>query len=192
MDSAYHEFGETIENAKPLPDTASQLFPVVYAELRMLAAAQLAREPSGLTLQPTALVHEAYLRLTKDQSADFSRKPWNSRKYFFAAAAKAMREVLVDEARKRKRLKRGGPERVRVSLDSGIAAPELSGDILALHEALQVFSREEETASQLVELRCFMGMSNAAAAKVLGISPSSADRLWRFARAWLLAHLGCD
>lgn len=182
-------FDDASEDGRCIPNSTSQLFPLVYDELRKLAAAQLAKEPSGLTLQPTALVHEAYLKLTKGESATGAKRPWDNRNHFFSAAARAMREILVDEARKRKRLKRGGPDRAEVPLDSGIAAPELSQDILALHEALQAFSQTNEEASRLVELRCFLGLTNDAAAELLGVSPSTTDRQWRYARAWLQAYL---
>ena len=160
---------------------AAELLPLVYDELRALAAARLAAEPSGQTLQPTALVHEAYLRLVG--TADTDR--WDHRGHFFAAAAEAMRRILVDAARRKRREKHGG-QRDRVALDEvQPAAPAPRDDLVALDEALTRLAAADPQAAQLVELRYFAGLSIPEAAQVLGVSPRTADRLWAFARAWL-------
>jgi RNA polymerase sigma factor (TIGR02999 family) len=167
------------------PQAAADLLPLVYAELRRLAAAELAREKPGQTLDATALVHEAYPRLVGP--ADEER--WQSRGHFFAAAAEAMRRILVDRARRKGRKKREGG-RVRVSLDAvepATAAPD--DDLLALDEALSRLAEAEPTAAELVKLRYFAGLSIPQAAKALGMGARSADRLWAYARAWLLDAL---
>ena len=156
--------------------TTDQLLPVVYAELRRLAAAQLAAEGLGQTLQPTALVHEAYLRLVGPVA-------WNGRGHFFAAAAEAMRRVLVDRARARGAIKRGG-RLVREEL-ADRPAEEADGELLALHESLTRLAAVDPQAEEVVKLRYFAGLSSAEAANYLGISERTAGRLWSFARAWL-------
>ena len=162
---------------------AAELLPVVYAELRQLAAAKLAREAVGLSLDATALVHEAYLRLVGDQQFD-------GRGHFFAAAAEAMRRILVDQARARKAVKRGGrAEREPVEPDR-IAAPTPDDELLALNEVLDRLAAEYPDHATLVKLRYFAGLSADEAATSLGISPSTADRRWTFARAWLKRALG--
>src|SRR5262245_37455808 len=167
------------------PAAAEQLLPLVYAELRTLAAQKLAQEKPGQTLQPTALVHEAYLRLVDVDQA----QRWNSRGHFFAAAAEAMRRILVDRARGKRRLKHGGGRR-RVALDEGeLTAPERSEDLLALDEALRQFAGVEPQAAQLVELRYFGGLTVRQAAEVLGVAPRTADFLWAYARSWLLERI---
>jgi RNA polymerase sigma factor (TIGR02999 family) len=158
---------------------AAQLLPLVYDELRKLAARKLAEESPGQTLQPTALVHEAYLRLVGD--ADEPR--WRNRAHFFAAAAEAMRRILIDSARRKKALKHGG-DRVRQPLDDAIA-PEKCDELLALDEALCKLAARDPEKARLVELRYFAGLTGEEAAKVLGISPATADRHWAYARAWL-------
>ena len=163
------------------PQAAADLLPLVYAELRRLAAAQLAREKPGQTLNATALVHEAYLRLVGP--VDEGR--WQSRGHFFAAAAEAMRHILVDIARRKGRKKREG-ERARLSLDAvepAAAAPD--DDLLALDEALTRLAGADPTAAELVKLRYFAGLTIPQAAEALGIGARSADRLWAYARAWL-------
>jgi RNA polymerase sigma factor (TIGR02999 family) len=163
------------------PQAAADLLPLVYAELRRLAAAQLAREKPGQTLHATALVHEAYMRLVGP--ADEER--WQSRGHFFAAAAEAMRHILVDLARRKGRLKRGG-DRVRLNLDA--VEPATGGpddDLLALDEALTRLAGVDPTAAELVKLRYFAGLTLTQAAEALGIGARSADRLWAYARAWL-------
>ena len=168
------------------PKAAAKLLPLVYEELRKLAAARLAQEKPGQTLQPTALVHEAYLRLVGgEQSRD-----WDGRGHFFAAAAEAMRRILVDHVRQKKSLK-GGGGRVRVELrEDAAAAPERSDEILAVDEALAGLAAADPTAAELVKLRYFAGLSVDEAAAALNMSPRSADRLWAYARAWLQRAVG--
>jgi RNA polymerase sigma factor (TIGR02999 family) len=163
------------------PQAAADLLPLVYAELRRLAAAQLAREKPGQTLDATALVHEAYLRLVGPADEEC----WQSRGHFFATAAEAMRHILVDLARRKGRKKRAG-ERVRVSLDAVepvTSAPD--DDLLALDEALTRLGEVDPTAAELVKLRYFAGLTIPQAAEALGIGARSADRVWAYARAWL-------
>ncbi len=170
------------------PHAAAQLLPLVYDELRQLAAAKLAHEQVGQTLQPTALVHVAYLRLVGAEQA----QPWNSRGHFFAAAAEAMRRILVEQARKRKRLKRGG-DRQRLDLDAlQLAVPEVADELLALDEALAELARKHPDKAELVKLRYFAGLTVAEAAQALGISTSTADRHWTYARAWLYRRIVGD
>src|SRR5947209_11356792 len=161
---------------------AADLLPLVYDELRKLAAARMAAEAPGNTLQPTALVHEAYLRLVasaKPQAA------FDGRGHFFAAAAEAMRRILVDAARRKKREIHGG-DRQRVDLDAAApAALDARHDLIALDAALTKLAAEDPQAARLVELRHFAGLTIPEAADVLGISPRTADRVWAFARAWL-------
>ena len=163
------------------PRAAEELLPLVYDELRKLAAARLAQEKPGQTLQPTALVHEAYLRLVGgEQSQD-----WDGRGHFFAAAAEAMRRILVDHVRHKKSL-RGGGGRARVELrEDAAAAPERSDEVLAVDEAIAGLAVADAQAAELVKLRYFAGLSINEAARALNISPRSADRLWAYARAWL-------
>jgi RNA polymerase sigma factor (TIGR02999 family) len=157
---------------------AGQLLPLVYDALRLLAAQKLAREMPGQTLDATALVHEAYLRLVGDQ-------PFENRRHFFAAAAEAMRRILVDQARRKHAEKRGG-DVVRSNLTPDqIAAPERSDELLALDDALIGLVESDPQAAELVKLRYFAGLTMSEAAETLGIPPRSADRLWAFARAWL-------
>lgn len=164
---------------------AGQLLPLVYDELRRLAAARLAREAQGQSLQATALVHEAFLRLV---GTDPTRS-FDGRRHFFAAAAEAMRRILIDRARDRKRLKRGGERhRVWIDLDTVVVEPP-GDDLLALDEALTRLAHEDPGAAQLVKLRAFAGLTLGQAAEVLGISRRSADRDWAYARAWLCAAL---
>jgi RNA polymerase sigma factor (TIGR02999 family) len=163
---------------------ADQIFPLVYNALRELAAAKLARETPGQTLQATALVHEAYLRLVETRA-----QHWNSRGHFFAAAAEAMRRILVDQARKKQSVKHGG-DRAREPLDEANAmAPEVGEDLVALDEALELLASRDAEAAELVKLRFFAGLTSAQAAEALGISPRTADRAWTFARVFLLAEL---
>ena len=158
---------------------AERLLPLVYDELRKLAARRLKREDPGQTLQATALVHEAYLRLVGQDET----RSWNSRGHFFAAAARAMRRILVDNARRKGARKRGvGLE--RQPLDE-VAAPQPDDEMLALDEALQTLAASDPVKARLVELRYFAGLTGEQAAEVLGISPATADRHWAFAKAWL-------
>jgi RNA polymerase sigma factor (TIGR02999 family) len=160
---------------------AEQLLPLVYDELRKLAAARLAHESPGQTLQATALVHEAYLRLV---DVDHAQR-WDGRGHFFAAAAEAMRRILVENARRRNRQKRGGDLAREKLVEDAIAAPEIHEDLVALDAALDRLKAVDPQALQLVHLRYFAGLSIPQAAEYLGISPRTADRLWSFARAWL-------
>ena len=163
---------------------ADQLFPLVYDALRQLAAAKLAQEAPGQTLQATALVHEAYLKLVETHA-----QQWNSRGHFFAAAAEAMRRILVDRARKKQTVKHGGG-RVREPLDeASVMAPEVGEDLVALDEALELLAGRDAEAAELVKLRFFAGLTLAQAADALGISPRTADRAWTYARVFLLAEL---
>jgi RNA polymerase sigma factor (TIGR02999 family) len=163
------------------PHAAGQLLPLVYDELRRLATAHMAHEKPGQTLQATALVHEAYLRLVgKDEE-----QSWNSRGHFFAAAAEAMRRVLVENARRKKCLKHGGDLSRQEFDEEQLAGPELREDLLALDEALTKLATENRTAADLVQLRYFAGFTLPEAAQAIGISPRTAGRLWTYARAWL-------
>jgi RNA polymerase sigma factor (TIGR02999 family) len=168
------------------PSAAEQLLPLVYDELRKLAVQKLAQEKPGQTLEATALVHEAYLRLVDvDQAQHF-----NSRGHFFAAAAEAMRRILVDIAR-RKQSKKGGGGHVRLDLDQVAAATsERSDEVLDIDAALVELARADPQAAELVKFRYFAGLSIPQAAAALGVSPRSADFLWAYARAWLLRSLG--
>jgi RNA polymerase sigma factor (TIGR02999 family) len=171
---------------------AEQLLPLVYEELRKLAAQKLAQEKPGQTLEATALVHEAYLRLIGDQPAAQARDQWNSRGHFFAAAAEAMRRILVDSARRKSRLKHGR-EHQRIDFDSGClvsAAPSL--DLLALDEALSRLAATEPAKAELVNLRFFAGLTMPEAAAALGISLATAERYWTFAKSWLYAEMADD
>jgi RNA polymerase sigma factor (TIGR02999 family) len=161
------------------PHAAEQLLPLVYEELRRLAAQKMAQEAPEQTLQATALVHEAYLRLVDSDQA----RHWNSRGHFFAAAAEAMRRILVDHARRKNALRRGG-DRQRLDL-ADVAEPSRSGDLLALNEALQKLTALDPPKAELVKLRYFAGLTMEKAAEVLGISAATAYRHWAYARAWL-------
>ena len=170
------------------PHAAEQLLPLVYNELRQLAAQKLAQEKPGQTLEATALVHEAYLRLVDTDRAQH----WNSRRHFFAAAAEAMRRILVERARARASLKRGGG-RDRVDLDNlTVACSERPDELLALDEALTRLAAVEAQAAELVHLRYFAGQTMSAAAELLGLSLRSTQRVWAYARAWLLQELERD
>jgi RNA polymerase sigma factor (TIGR02999 family) len=167
---------------------ASQLLPLVYEELRKLAAQKLTQEAPGQTLQATALVHEAYLRLVDVHEAQC----WENRGHFFAAAAEAMRRILINRARDKNRLKRGG-RRQRVDLERLTALEDASADdLLALDDALENLARENKLCADLVQLRFFAGLTLVEAADCLGISPRTADRTWAFARAWLFKALSDD
>ncbi len=169
------------------PDAAGRLWPLVYDELHRLAAAQMSRERPGQTLNATALVHEAYLRLAGDQDRAFA-----NRRHFFAAASQAMRRILVEAARRKGREKHGGGRKRADAdldaLDAGAPAEQL----LALHEALEQFATHDPLKAQLVELRFFGGLTLAEAAECLHISLSTADRGWRYSRAWLYAAMSGD
>jgi RNA polymerase sigma factor (TIGR02999 family) len=159
---------------------AEQLLPLVYDELRLLAAQKMAHEPSGHTLQPTALVHEAWLRL-----AGSNRQLWRGRSHFFGAAAEAMRRILIDQSRRQAAVKRGeglSHEELHESRIELRAPPE---EVLAVHEALDQLAREEPVSAQVVKLRYFAGLSVAETADALELSPRTVNRHWEFARAWL-------
>lgn len=166
------------------PSAAEQLLPLVYDELRKLAAAKLAEEKPGQTLQATALVHEAYLRLADVEKAQH----WNSRGHFFGAAAEAMRRILVDHARRKKAEKRGGDHQ-RVDLENLPLAHIASDDLIQLDETLERLAGEDPLGAKLVELRCFAGLSVEEAAAALQISAATAYRHWAFARAWLHSQM---
>jgi RNA polymerase sigma factor (TIGR02999 family) len=159
---------------------ADKLLPLVYEELRLLAAHKLSQERPGQTLQATALVHEAYIRLIGDREHD-----WKSRAHFFKAAAEAMRRILIDNARRKQRLKRGG-DRHRVGLeDIDLVLEGPSDDLIALDEALERLSKKDNVKAELVRLRFFAGLTNEQAARVLDISVNTADRYWAYSRSWL-------
>jgi RNA polymerase sigma factor (TIGR02999 family) len=160
------------------PNAAADLLPLVYAELRKLAAAKLANESPGHTLDATALVHEAYLKLLGNQLFD-------NRGHFFAAAAEAMRQILVDQARKRKSMKRGGAAHREAIDPNSLPTSDADEQLISLDEALDLFAVKHPEHAELVKLRYFAGLSADDAATLLGISPSTADRRWNFARAWL-------
>jgi RNA polymerase sigma factor (TIGR02999 family) len=166
---------------------AEELLPLVYGELRRLAARSLAKEASGQTLQPTALVHEAYLRLVgTDQT-------WDGRGHFFAAAAEAMRRILIENARRKGRHKRGGDRRRVVLEDVAASAPDMPAeDVLEIDEALTQLAQEDAAKAELVKLRFYAGLSVTEAAHCLGISRATADRYWAYARAWLYDRLHRD
>ncbi len=167
------------------PGAADRLLPLVYDELRKLAARRLAREKPGQTLQATALVHEAYLRLVGGDDP----KPWNGRGHFFGAAAEAMRRIVVENARRKARIRHGGGLR-RVDLDEiDLARDESSDDLLALDAALHRLAEEEPIVAQVVKLRHFAGMTIEQAAAALDISVRTANRHWAYARAWLFQQL---
>jgi RNA polymerase sigma factor (TIGR02999 family) len=167
------------------PAAAEQLLPLVYGELRRLAVAKLAQEKPGQTLQATALVHEAYLRLVDTDKAQH----WNGRGHFFAAAAEAMRRILVEQARRKQRARHGGG-RKRLDLDGlDLADAEASGDFLALDEALERLATEEEPAAAVVKLRYFAGLTIEQTAEALGLSVRTANRHWAYAKAWLYQQL---
>ena len=160
---------------------AAQLLPLVYDELRKLAAEKMVQEKPGQTLQATGLVHEAYVRLVDTKRA----QRWNSRGHFFAAAAEAMRRILVENARRKRSVKHGGA-RQRLDLDEGVSlVEEPTNEILALHEALDQLAAEDAKKAELVKLRYFTGLSVEEAAGVLGISRATADRWWAYAKVWL-------
>ena len=172
------------------PQAADRLLPLVYDELRKLAAAKLGREKPGQTLQPTALVHEAYLRLVASVDASASRvQRWDSRGHFFAAAAEAMRRILIENARRKRRQKRGGTLR-RVQLDPDqLSYSSTAEDLLDLNDALDALVAEDPQAAQFVKLRYFAGLTIEEAAEMVGLSRSAACEHWAYARAWLHRRL---
>jgi RNA polymerase sigma factor (TIGR02999 family) len=169
------------------PSAANELLPLVYGELRRLAAHKMAQEAAGHTLQPTALVHEAWLRLAGDKVATFQ-----NRAHFFGAAAEAMRRILVDRAREKKALKRGG-DLERVNIDSvELPSPMPDDELLALDEALDRLATVDTRAAEMVKLCFFVGLTQEEAARELGVSLATAERIWAFARAWLLREVHKD
>lgn len=166
------------------PKAADQLLPLVYDELRKLAAHKMAKESAGHTLQPTALVHEAWLRLTSDDRCE-----WNGRAHFFGAAAEAMRRILIDRARRKQAIRHGGEqERVdSADLDFAISAPD--DELMAVNDALEKFALRDKQKAELVKLRYFVGLTTAEAAEVLAISIPTADRWWNYSRAWLFEEI---
>jgi len=165
------------------PKAAAELLPIVYDELRKLAAARLAAEKPGQTLQATALVHEAYLRLVDNE------QPWSGRRHFFAAAAEAMRRILVESARRKKSLKRGAGRDDIDPDDIAAVADDRVDELLSLNEALDELARENPAKAELVKLRYFAGLSVQEAADALGISRATADRCWAYAKVWLYRRL---
>ena len=167
------------------PTAATQLLPLVYTELRRLAAAKMARELSGQTLQPTALVHEAWLRVRGS-----SQQSYQNRAHFFGAAAEAMRRILIDNARHKRALRHGGGQAREDLEETDIAAPAKDDQLLAVHEALDKLAAEDKQKAELVKLRFFVGLSIEEASEVLGISAPTAKRWWAYAKAWLYQEIG--
>jgi len=165
------------------PQAADQLLPLVYEELRRLASSKMAQEAPGHTLQATALVHEAWLRLAGDES-----RKWNDRSHFFAAAAEAMRRILVENARRKNRQRRGGGLQ-RVEFDEAALAVADDQQVLAVNDALEKFAGVDKPKAELVKLRYFVGLTIEEAAEVLGISRATAKRHWAYARTWLYAEI---
>lgn len=165
---------------------ADELLPIVYEELRCLAARKMAQEPPGQTLEATALVHEAYIRLVGSEA-----QIWNSRGHFYVAAAEAMRRILIDNARRKKSLKRGGGHQ-RIEFDAAVlraGEPCQMDDLIALDEALQKLAGIDKTKADLVKLRYFAGLTSEHAARILGISTATAERYWDYARSWLRVEI---
>jgi RNA polymerase sigma factor (TIGR02999 family) len=170
------------------PRSAEELLPLVYAELRHLAAQKLSRERPGQTLQATALVHEAWLRLVRTEQ-EGNEPRWDGRRHFFGAAAEAMRRILIESARRKARVRHGGGGE-RLSLDEvEIASPLPDDDLLAMDEALDRLAELDAPAADLIKLRFFTGLTQQQAAEMLGLSRSAADRAWVFARAWLYQQI---
>jgi RNA polymerase sigma factor (TIGR02999 family) len=167
------------------PSAAGELLPLVYEELRKLAAQRMAQEKPGQTLDATALVHEAYVRLVANEN----NQRWDGRGHFFAAAAEAMRRILVEKARQKSRLKHGGKLRREGWKAGDLVAPSTPEEVLAVHEALEGLAATNAEAAHLVKLRYFAGMTIPEAAETLGVSPRKADQLWSYARVWLLAAM---
>ena len=160
---------------------AEQLLPLVYDELRKLAAAKMAQEKPGQTLQATALVHEAYIRLVDVEKA----QRWKSRGHFFAAAAEAMRRILVERARQKQRLKRGGGQQQLGLTEAGLLSDDRADEVLNVDAVLNDLAEQDSQAAELVKLRFFVGLTNEEAAAVIGVSTRSVERLWVYAKAWL-------
>ncbi|HEX4411998.1 MAG TPA: ECF-type sigma factor [Lacipirellulaceae bacterium] len=168
------------------PTASERLLPIVYDELRRLAAARLAQEKPGQTLQPTALVHEAYLRLVNREESQH----WSGRGHFFGAAAEAMRRILIENARRRSRIKHGGElKRAQLSPEE-VGRVDKAQELLDLNDALERLAEEDSQSAELVKLRYFAGLTIPQAAEILGVSPRKANFLWSFARAWLKREMG--
>ena len=166
------------------PKAADELLPLVYGELRKLAAARMAHESPNQTLQPTALVHEAWLRLAGGQN-----KKWDGRAHFFGAAAEAMRRILIERARRKRAARHGGGQQ-RVDVEGvELAAPDEEDQLLAVNDALEKLMQQDKLEGELVKLRYFVGLTNDEAAEVLGISPRTAKHYWTHARAWLFREI---
>lgn len=183
-----HEVTEILKGIHDQPERAAELLPLVYDELRRLARSRLEQERQGQTLQATALVHEAYLRLVGNED----QPQWDSRGHFFGAAAEAMRRILVENARRKGRLKRGGDLERAEFIEDAIVAPEISDDLLQLDAALSTLEQQHPRKAQLVKLRYFAGLTQEQAAQALGIGISTADRDWAYARAWLLRAMSAE
>jgi len=166
------------------PQAAEELLPLVYAELRRLAAHKMANEAPGQTLQPTALVHEAWLRLVGNQN-----QKWNGRAHFFGAAAEAMRRILVENGRRKRAVRHGGGQAKLDLQEIELAAPAPDDELLAVNDALEKLAVRDRKKAELVKLRYFVGLTTEEAAEVLGISVPTADRWWNFSRAWLFEEM---
>jgi RNA polymerase sigma factor (TIGR02999 family) len=166
------------------PKAVDQLLELVYENLRELAARKLAHELPGQTLQPTALVHEAWLRLVGSENPNFENQA-----HFFAAAAEAMRRILIERARRRMSLRRGGKYKVIDIENLDLAGPQADAELLAVHEALNEFSKDHSVQAQVVKLRYFGGRTNEEIARILGVSVTTVKKYWAFSRAWLLQHI---
>jgi len=166
------------------PQAASQLLPLVYTELRRLAAARMANESPGHTLQPTALVHEAYLRLVGDPE-----RKWDGRGHFFGAAAEAMRRILIDQARRKRAIRHGGGLKKIDVAEIDLAGPTAPDELLEVSDALDRFAEQDKPKAELVKLRYFAGLTIEEAAEAMGVSVATAKRWWTFSRAWLYREL---
>lgn len=169
------------------PQEAEELLPLVYDQLRLLAAQKMSQEKSGQTLQATALVHEAYVRLVGDEP-----RSWDSRGHFFSAAAEAMRRILIENARRKKSQKLGG-ERKRIELNEAVLIPEddpQADELIALNDALDKLAEKDKTKAELIKLRFFAGLTIEQTAQIMGISAATAKRYWTYARAWLIREVG--
>ncbi len=166
------------------PKAAEELLPLVYHELRKLAAQKMANEAPGQTLQPTALVHEAWLRLVGNEN-----EPWDGRAHFFAAAAEAMRRILIDNARRKRALRHGGGQQRLDADEMEIAAPSDDERLLAVHECLELLARQDPLQAEVVKLRFFVGLKNDEVASILGISEKTVRRYWTHAKAWLYEQM---
>ena len=180
-----NEVTQLLKSMQSHPETAERLLPLVYDELRRLAKSKLDQERNGHTLQATALVHEAFLRLVGPED----QPQWESRGHFFGAAAEAMRRILVESARRKGRLKRGGDLDRQDLHDEAIVAPEVDCDLIELDAALTALEQQHPRKAELIKLRYFAGLTMEHAAQALGIGISTADRDWAYARAWLLREM---